>query len=479
MHYVFAVVISTLIPGKGGFRKTKATVIKIMKKIYMYKLPAILFSLLFLLSGCEHAFSSGVITKGEESPSFSETKTFISSIFSEDRPISESSSSKARSSAPLSFSSPYSSSQNSSAQSSASKESPSKDNTDEKIKKMISEMNLEEKICQLFVITPEALKNSSSPAKEADEKILSGLKSHPVGGVIFFSNNLTDPKNTTDFIRDLQNSSKIPLFVAIDEEGGTVARIANNSKFGERKFPPMLEVGKSGKAEDAYTVGAVIGGYLSKYGFNLDFAPVADIYSNPQNKVIGQRAFAKDAETVSRLSGAMAQGLEDQQIVPCFKHFPGHGDTLADSHNGKVIVNKTWEELKSFELLPFISAINNDCDMIMLAHIDLPNILSDGLPSSLSKELITDKLRGELGYNGVVITDALRMKAISERFPAGKSAVLALQAGADLLLLPENFEEAFHAIKEALQKEELSEERIDESLERILLLKAKYNIITL
>ena len=212
-------------------------------------------------------------------------------------------------------------------------ESPSveKERKEEKIRELIFSMTLREKLCQMFILYPQALGTNTVPVQNIDEEIKQGLKKTPVGGVIFSGGNLSTPLGTAAFIDDLQNESRIPLFVAVDEEGGKVARLANSGNFHVKKYSSMLDVGKSKRSGDAYNVGQTIGAYLSKYRFNLDFAPVADIFSNPSNTVIGNRSFGRDPKTVSAMALAVSQGLGSKGIISCFKHFPGHGDTAERS----------------------------------------------------------------------------------------------------------------------------------------------------
>ena len=353
----------------------------------------------------------------------------------------------------------------------------SEDSKEEKAEKLLSKMTLHEKICQLFVVVPEALKGSLSPASALDAGIAAGLKDYPVGGLVFFKDNLSDPEGTTNFLKDLQECSSVPLLLALDEEGGRVARIGNHPAFSVPSTPPMFEVGQTEQTQQAFEAGWKIGKYLSDYGFNMDFAPVADVWTNPENTVIGNRSFGSDPKLVSDMSIALAKGLESNGVCPTFKHFPGHGDTAEDSHTQTAYVNKTLAELEECELLPFRNAISEGCFAIMVGHISLPAVTGDERPASLSRTILTELLREQMGFQGVILTDALNMSAITQQFDDGEAAVCAIEAGADILLMPRDFQAAVAGVEQALETGRLSEERINESLRRILGLKMDFGLL--
>lgn len=343
-------------------------------------------------------------------------------------------------------------------------------------KSILKSMTLEEKICQLFIVTPETLSGGSTVTKTSS-KITSFLDKYAVGGIVMFKSNITGPSQIKKLTSDLQNAIKYPLFISVDEEGGSVARIANNSNFSVTKYESMLSIGNTGNTLKAQSMGKAIGSYLNQYGFNLDFAPVADVFTNPENTVIGNRSFGSDPTLVGDMVSAAIKGFKSSGIISCVKHFPGHGDTSGDSHNGKVTVNKTWDEMLDCEIIPFKKAISQSVDMVMVGHISTPNVTSDGLPASLSREMITGKLRGELGFSGVVITDAMNMGAITKNYSSGTSAVKAIQAGVDIILMPKSFSEAYNSLLKAVKNGTISEDRIDKSVLLILKLKEKYGII--
>lgn len=355
-----------------------------------------------------------------------------------------------------------------------------------KAEKLIKSMTLEEKIGQLFIIRPDSLDFNLTPEQisnanaygvtELNTQMIESLEQYHIGGVVIFQKNIISPTQLTDFINEMKEQSKISLFVGIDEEGGPVSRIANSKEFDVIQYESMEAIGLTEKSKNAKNVGLTIGSYLKQYGFNLDFAPVADVNTNPENIVIGNRSFGSDPALVAKMVSAEIDGLHEAGVMSCVKHFPGHGDTKGDTHKGFVSTEKTWEELKQCELIPFIKASQNT-DMIMISHITAPNITSDGLPSSLSNEMIGGKLRKELDYDCVVITDSMAMGAITQQYTSSDSAIKAILGGADIILMPKNFVEAYDGIYDAVKDGTISEKRIDESVLRILSLKEKYDLL--
>ena len=348
---------------------------------------------------------------------------------------------------------------------------------------MIQAMSLEEKVGQMFIIRPEHLcrlvsadyihNHRTSWDKVLTDEMRGTLEEYPAGGFILFARNLGDTKEQVQkFTSDLKAASAIEPFVCVDEEGGRVRRIGRKFSGDVAQIGPMQEIGDTGDPGNAFDAAYTIGGYVKDYGFNLDFAPVADINTNPENIVIGDRAFGSDAQLVSEMVSAYLDGLHAQGVFGCIKHFPGHGDTTADAHSGYAAVYKTWEELLQVELIPFIDNMNKT-DFLMVEHLTLTNITSDDLPATLSRELLTGKLRGELGYDGVIITDAMEMGAVNNSYPSGEAAVMAVEAGVDIIHCPYNYVESFEAILSAVRSGRLTEERINESLRRIFAVKFK------
>ena len=338
----------------------------------------------------------------------------------------------------------------------------------------LTTMTLREKVGQLFWVRPETLDFSLNPEKKTlTQTMRQNLEQYPVGGIAVFKKNIQDENQLSSLIADFQSASKIPMIVAVDEEGGAVARLANHEAFSLPKYTSARDIGKTGDPEQARQMGRTIGGYLRFYGFNLDFALVADVDSNPANPVIGRRAYSTDAQQTAQMVAAAVEGFHEAGMLCTVKHFPGHGDTGQDSHYGTATSYKTWEEMKAMEMLPFEAGIAAGADVVMTAHITTPNATTDGLPASLSYTMITELLLGELGFQGVIVTDALEMNAIKNHFTPAESAVAALRAGVDVLLMPSDLRAAFDGVVQAVEDGTLSEERLNESVRRILTLKQK------
>lgn len=333
----------------------------------------------------------------------------------------------------------------------------------------ISEMPLEDKVAGLFMITPEALTGTDTVVRAGDttrEK----LGENPVGGLIYFSKNIKDAGQLTEMLQNTKNWSKYPIFLGVDEEGGSVSRVAEAGLADN--VGPMAEIGASGDAAMAQEAGAVIGSYLSGFGFNMDFAPVADVITEG-NETIEDRSFGTDVNLVSPMVVAAVEGMQSNGVSACLKHFPGLGDTSEDSHDGMATTEKTLDDFNATDFPVYQAGINAGVEFVMVSHISAPNVTGDNTPASLSSKMITEILRGQLGYQGIVITDAMNMKAITEYYTSADAAVMALQAGADMILMPENYEEAYNGVLEAVNNGTLTEERIDESLKRIFRIKCK------
>jgi beta-N-acetylhexosaminidase len=353
--------------------------------------------------------------------------------------------------------------------------------------KLLDGMSTREKVGQLFIIRPDSLDTSLTDEQISDaskygvtaltEDMKSVLEQYPAGGFAIFGKNITAPAQLTGYVSGLKDASAVAPFMGVDEEGGSVSRIANSKGFNVTKYKSMADIGATGDFENAGNVGKTIGAYLKQYGFNLDFAPVCDVNTNPDNIVIGSRSFGSEPGLVAGMASAEINGLHESGIMSCAKHFPGHGDTKGDTHYEFVYVDKTWDELLDCELIPFTAAMDADTDMVMVAHIAARNVTDDGLPSSMSKEMITDKLRGELGYKGVVITDSMAMGAVTQKYSSAEAAVAAIQAGADIVLMPADYREAFDGVMDAVASGKISGQRLDESVLRILNLKEQYGLL--
>lgn len=357
----------------------------------------------------------------------------------------------------------------------------------ESIERYMESMTLREKVGQLFFIRPDALDVTQSPAqinssdtegvKMLTDDMRSMLAAYPVGGVAIFGKNISDPETLRTFTSELRSAVTVPMFLGVDEEGGLVARLGNNAAFGLPTYESAAAVGASGNPADAENMGQTIGAYLADYGFTVDFAPVADVYTNPANTVIGNRAFSTDAKLAASMAGACAQGLAAQGVLPVYKHFPGHGDTAEDSHNGLAVTYKTHDELAACEWLPYSTNDLTGC-AVMVGHIAVPNVTGDLTPASLSETMIGGYLRGELGFSGLVITDSMAMHGVTDSYSSGDAAVKAILAGVDIILMPEVLSEAFEAVVAAVENGTISEARLNESVYRILEYKALYGIFT-
>lgn len=338
----------------------------------------------------------------------------------------------------------------------------------EPIDDKINSMTLDEKIGQMII--------TGFNGSEYNDDMDRLINEYKVGGVILFARNIEDSNQMIDLTRALQeNNNNLPLFISIDEEGGRVSRLPDDVE----KFPSAFTIGLINNQQTAYENGKEIGYTLKRLGINLDYAPVLDIYSNENNTVIGDRAFSKEESIVSTMGIATMEGIEDAGVIPVIKHFPGHGDTEVDSHYGLPIVYKTLEELRNFEFIPFVKAIKNGCDVIMVSHIILNEVDSSN-PASLSKIVISDLLRKDLEFDKVVITDDMSMGAITSIMSIEEACIKSIEAGCDILLLGnayEEIEQVINSIKLKLYNGEISEEQINKSVKRILELKKKYNMM--
>lgn len=334
-------------------------------------------------------------------------------------------------------------------------------------------MTPEEKLWQLFLVRPEDITNVKT-ATRAGETTQKALEACPVGGLCYFAENLEDQEQVVELLSKTQSYAKTPLFLAIDEEGGRVSRAGANEELDVTHFPAAAEFGKTGDNVSVLQMGMTLAKELKALGFNLNFAPVADMVTNPNNTEIGDRAYSDDPETAALLVAAMVEGQQRNGMISCLKHFPGHGSTEGDSHENTVTSTRTLEELQQSEWLPFRAGIGQGAAFVMVSHLTNENLSS--LPASLSPEVV-GYLRQDLGFEGIIITDSLQMKAITGYYGADRAAVLALQAGADMLLMPNSVEKAYNGITAALETGELTWERIDESVLRILTAKYEYGIM--
>jgi beta-N-acetylhexosaminidase len=344
--------------------------------------------------------------------------------------------------------------------------------TEESIENILNHMSLEEKVGQLFIIDADSL-NKGNRLTNMTNEANNIIQKYKPSGVIFFKNNIANINQTYDLISDLQESSPLPLFISVDEEGGLVSRIAKNPNMHATILPNSKVIGETNNPKNAYNVGKILGKEISSLGFNMDFAPVADVNTNKDNEVIGVRAYGSDKDLVGEMVYNAVQGIQSENVSAVIKHFPGHGDTTNDTHTGSVVVNHNIDRLREVEFIPFIRGIEASVDGVMIAHIKVPNVTQENIEASLSKEIVTDLLRKELGYNGLVITDALNMGAIANEYSAQEACVKAILAGVDILLMPIPFEESYNNVLKAVQEGVITENRINESVKRIMAVKIK------
>ena len=332
---------------------------------------------------------------------------------------------------------------------------------------IINVMPLEDKVAALFVVTPEAITGVSTAVKAGDGT-RDALMKYAVGGLVYFTKNMQSQEQLKEMIDNTLLYTMYPVFIAVDEEGGSVARVAE-AGIGT-KVDSAQVIGQTLDAANAYQAGSTIGGYLAGLGFNLNFAPVADL-ANVENSVMTGRAYGAEAATVAPFVNSMLQGLEEQNVTACIKHFPGIGSSTQDTHDGLASTDRSAEEFRANEFTVFKSAIDAGADMIMVSHMSAPSLTGDNTPCSLSNIVVTDILRNELNFQGVIITDALNMSAISQYYGADEAAIMALRAGCDMLLMPEDFETAYNGVIEAVKSGIISEQRIDDSLKKIYRIK--------
>jgi len=324
-----------------------------------------------------------------------------------------------------------------------------------RVDNIISRMTLEEKIGQLFIVA-------------ADGNLESIIRTYHPGGFILFSRHTSTILQTMQLTDELRQSAQIPVFIAIDQEGGRVSRLP----FAVT-VPDARRLGTLPEAA-LQNIGSLVGQELHALGFNINFAPVLDVDTRAENPVIGNRSFSQDPYTVARLGSAYIRGLRLAGIAAAAKHFPGHGDTSSDSHLVLPVVEQSEDRLQTVELLPFRAALRAGVDLIMMAHVSYPSLdPTPNWPASLSHPIVTDLLRNELEYSGIIITDAMNMKAITGLKDPGQTAKVAFNAGVDIILMPEDLPTAYLSILSAVQSGEIPLSRLNASLGRILALKLR------
>lgn len=340
------------------------------------------------------------------------------------------------------------------------------DKLNEYVDAKILDMTLEDKVAGLFIVTPEAITGAGTVV-QAGDGTREALEEHAVGGLVYFKQNIQSEEQLKEMLTNTVQYARYPLFLAVDEEGGSVSRI------GSALGPEVAgagDIGGTGNPENAYQAGVTIGAALSALGFNVDFAPVADL-ANVEGSIMQGRSYGSDAASVSEFVVSMVRGLEEQNVTACLKHFPGAGSTSQDTHEGRASSERTEEQFWSEELAVFQKAIDEGANMVMVSHMSAPALTADNEPSIFSRVLVTDILRNQMGFQGIVITDALNMSAISEYYGADEAAIMAVLAGCDMLLMPESYEKAYQGLLEAIRNGNIDEERINDSLRRIYRIK--------
>lgn len=332
-------------------------------------------------------------------------------------------------------------------------------------------MTLHEKVCQMMFVTPEELTGEDG-VTVAGDATRQALENYPVGGIVYFAKNLESQDQVKEMIDNSQKYSSVGLFVATDEEGGVVNRLMDT--VGTTYIGSMYYYKDDGD-ETAYENAYTIANDMSALGFNLDFAPVADVWSNPDNTVIGERAYSDDYAQAAELVGNAVKGFNDGGVMCTLKHFPGHGDTAEDSHYSSAYVHRTKEEIMADEMQPFRSGIEAGAEFVMVGHLIVPDI--DEVPATLSYKIATGILRDELKFEGVAITDSFEMESIADNYSVDDAVVMSVKAGMDMILQPKDMASAVNSIEQAVADGELSEDRIDESVRRILTLKESRGLL--
>lgn len=332
-------------------------------------------------------------------------------------------------------------------------------------------MTLHEKVCQMMFVTPEELTGEDG-VTVAGDATRQALENYPVGGIVYFAKNLESQDQVKEMIDNSQKYISIGLFVATDEEGGVVNRLMDT--VGTTYIGSMYYYKDDGD-ETAYENAYTIANDMSALGFNLDFAPVADVWSNPDNTVIGERAYSDDYAQAAELVGNAVKGFNDGGVMCTLKHFPGHGDTAEDSHYSSAYVHRTKEEIMADEMQPFRSGIEAGAEFVMVGHLIVPDI--DEVPATLSYKIATGILRDELKFEGVAITDSFEMESIADNYSVDDAVVMSVKAGMDMILQPKDMASAVNSIEQAVADGELSEDRIDESVRRILTLKESRGLL--
>lgn len=365
------------------------------------------------------------------------------------------------------------SSSNEEAENKSDNESPSPQEEDRekgRIEKLIDKMTTEEKIAQMMFI---GLQGTSLSNEEAEL-----IRNEKVGGVILLGGNIQNETQLLQYMKNIKQANKTnhtPLMLGVDEEGGRVSRIPDSIA----NFPSSQYIGAHGSPSTSREIGQLLAQKVKAFGFNVNFAPVLDIHNNPQNNVIGDRSFGTTPNIVSEFGIATMNGIKSEGVIPVVKHFPGHGNTSVDSHVSLPNVDKSIEDIKEEEIIPFQKAFNEGADMVMVAHI-LYSAFDQEYPATLSKRIITDFLREEMEFEGVVITDDMSMGAITQNYGMEEAAVLSIRAGTDMFMLTSsgegNYDRVKSALIQAVKQGKIKEQSLNNSVRRILKLKDQYEL---
>ena len=342
---------------------------------------------------------------------------------------------------------------------------------------ILDTMTLEEKLWQLFFVAPEALTGEEA-VTESSEALQQALAEKPVGGVILFARNLISREQTMALLADVQSASRLAPFLGVDEEGGTVSRVGANSAMGVTQLRDMSVYGASGDAAALYGDLYDLAQSLNELGFNVDFAPVADVTTGSDENPMKLRSFSSDPERCASMVSVSVGALQDGGVAACLKHFPGYGTATADDHNGSVSLDRTLEQLEQTEFVPFSAGIDKGAYFVMVSHLSVPAVTGDDTPADLSEKLVTELLRNTLHFQNIVITDAQNMGSIAQNYTSAEAAVAALRAGVDMVLMPQDLQEAYDGVTKAIADGVLTEDRIDRSVLRILNVKIQLGLLS-
>lgn len=342
---------------------------------------------------------------------------------------------------------------------------------------ILDTMTLDEKLWQLFFVAPEALTGEDA-VTESSEALQQALAEKPVGGVILFARNLISREQTVSLLADVKSASRLAPFLGVDEEGGTVSRVGANSAMGVTQLRDMSVYGASGDASALYGDLYNLAQSLNTLGFNVDFAPVADVTTGSDKNPMKLRSFSSDPERCASMVSVSVGALQDGGVAACLKHFPGYGTATADDHNGAVSLDRTLEQLEQTEFVPFSAGIDKGAYFVMVSHLSVPAVTGDDTPADLSEKLVTELLRNTLHFQNIVITDAQNMGSIAQNYTSAEAAVAALRAGVDMVLMPQDLQEAYDGVTKAIADGVLTEDRIDRSVLRILNVKIQLGLLS-